>query len=368
MDKNFINMLLGLNDKRKYKDLNYILSKFREASATDSNLYKDPNKLKRISDSIMDKVDITDAYIMSLIKIEAHSPYSIFKFILDKEYSDILIYHKGINVKGIDLEEKFIIDDELYDIYNLFIDHFIQNVVFLASRKFDTANNVLDADIQGMRFNIIHGTIISYGRPVITIRKNLLKGKNIIPSDYIKSISATDKQINLIHQYAVKGSYIIFGEVGSGKSTLLNYMGNYKLEEKDNLCVIEDTQELNIDVPLTELTNNHANIKKLFINALRQNPSHIIIGETRTDEIVDILQSALTINVGTTIHAGSFFKVIQRIVFMSLDRQLPPDHVLMLINAAIDCFIFMEDKKIKEMWIHKKGYYKDVYEAYEKVE
>lgn len=171
----------------------------------------------------------------------------------------------------------------------------------------------------------------------------------------------------MLQKYAKHGSYIIFGEVGSGKTTLLRYMANYQLEKKDNLCTIEDTKELNIDVPLAELTNNHANIHDLFVNTLRQYPSHVIIGETRTDEIVDILENALTINVGTTIHAGSFPKAIQRIVFMSQKRNIPPENILSLTNAAINCFIFMGDRKIKGMWVHKKDFIPDIYNAYEEV-
>lgn len=162
------------------------------------------------------------------------------------------------------------------------------------------------------------------------------------------------------------GHYQI-GDFNNHNTTLLKYMSMHDIENKPNLCIIEDTSELNIDVPISLLTNNHSKIKDLFKATLRENPSHIVIGETRTDEIVDILNAALTINVASTIHANSFNRAIQRIVFMAIDRRIKSEEILNLINAAIDCFIFMEKRKVKEIWVHKDKICKDVYEAYEKI-
>ena len=145
-------------------------------------------------------------------------------------------------------------------------------------------------------------------------------------------------------------------------------MCNYKLEEKNNLATIEDTPELNVKVPLAELTSNHASIHDLFVNTLRQYPSHVIIGETRTSEIVDILEAALTINVGTTLHAADFRKAIQRMVFMSLERKISTESLLDLINAAVNCFILMENRKIKGMWVHTNEIgERDIYKAYREI-
>lgn len=151
-------------------------------------------------------------------------------------------------------------------------------------------------------------------------------------------------------------------------TTLLKYMGNYHLPEKRNIITIEDTAELNMPIPLALITNNHYKIKDLFKASLRQFPSHMIVGETRTDEIVDILESSLTISCLTTIHANSFERAIQRIIFMSMPRKIPSDTIKDLINASIDCFIFMEARKVKGMWEKKDDkHYENIYEAYEEV-
>lgn len=93
-----------------------------------------------------------------------------------------------------------------------------------------------------------------------------------------------------------------------------------------------------------------------------------MIGETRTDEIIDILEAGLTISISTSIHANSFAKAIQRIIFMSMSRNIPVNEIENLISASVDCFIFMENRKLKELYIHKGDYKVDVYNAYEKID
>lgn len=368
MNTQFVNLLYGLSDPKKESSINIILSRYKEGSAIDKKFYDSGTRIIEIRNKLLDEMKIDDIYLKALIQLEAASAFSIFKYILDDEYSDILIYHNGIHASNNRNGENFKIDSRIYKIYNIFLNHLVENIMFLSEQKFDAGNNRLDAEIQGMRFNAIHGSVIASGTPVLAIRKNLAKSnENLLGDNYIKSIGASEKQIEFIHKYAEKGTYIIFGEVGSGKTTLLRYMANYNLENKDNLCTIEDTKELNINVPLSELTNHHATIHDLFVNTLRQYPSHVIIGETRTDEIVDILENALTISVGTTIHAGSFYKALQRIVFMSMKRRLSSDDVLSLTNAAVDCFILMDKRKIKGMWIHKEGIHPNIYDAYEEI-
>lgn len=367
--ENFLSMLKGLNDTRKLEAVNVILAKFRERNAANSKFYNDPNQIQQVMDSLYGMIETTDPFLDALIRIEGAGPYSIFSYIMNHDFSDILIYHEGINFSDATEVKKYVIPPELRAIYMVFVQHFIENIMFYTNQKFDTAYSVMDAEIGIFRFNLIHGSLSVSERPIVVIRKQTIaKGFNMNPELYLGSINATEKQIEYINQFAYHGNMIVFGETGSGKTTLLKYMGNYRLAEKRNLCTIEDTRELNIPVPLALITNAHKNIKDLFTASLRQNPSHVIIGETRTDEIVDILESALTINVLTTIHANSFLRAIERILFMSAKRNMNLNDMRSLINSAVDGFAFMESRKLKELWVKKPTVTSNVYEAYEKVE
>ena len=368
INENFLNMLRGLQDPRKLEAVKTIMAKYKEQNAVDNKFYSNKLKVKQCMNKLFDIINTSDPFLETLIKIEGNTPYSIFSYILQENFSDIMFHGNGYILSDNIKEEKVEIPEELLDIYRVFIDHFIDNIVFLSSKKFDTGNAILDAEIDTLRFNLIHKTLNSNGLPVIVIRTQTIQSSSLQMSDsYINSVCDSEEQVLAIQKYAQKGNAIIFGETGSGKTTLLKYMGNYKLKEKRNLVSIEDTKELNIDVPLALLTNHRFKIKDLFVASLRQNPSHVLIGETRTDEIVDILEAALTTNVTTTIHANSFLRAVQRIVFMSMSRKIPPQQILDLVNASIDCFIFMENRKVKEVWVHKDGVISNVYEAYEQV-
>lgn len=369
MNKDFYNMLAGLQNPKKLDAVKTIMSKYKEQNAIDSKFYSNKVKVKACMDKLYDIINTSDKFLENLIKIEGASPYSIFVYILNEDFSDIMFHSNGYTLSKNNASQptQVEIPDELLSIYRLFINHFIENIMFLASKKFNTGEALLDAEIDKFRFNLIHSSLTNSGFPIIVIRKQTIKSSMHMSDAYINSIGATENQIKYIQKYAQKGNFIIFGETGSGKTTLLKYMGNYKLEEKRNLCIIEDTSELNIDVPISLLTNHYFKIKDLFTASLRQNPSSILIGETRTDEIVDILEASLTISVGTTIHANSFLRAIQRIVFMSMNRKIPPKEIIDLINASIDCFIFMENRKIKEIWNHKEGVHENIYQAYEQI-
>ena len=341
INSNFENMLIGLNNPSKIKAANLIMAKFKESLATDDKLYSNKHKLRKCSDSLFDVLKTTDPYLEALIKIEANSPYSIFAYILSEDFSDIMFHGTGYQLSTNVKVEKIKIKEELLGIYHIFLNHFIENIMFISSKKFDTANAILDGEIDIFRFNVVHNTLNVNGSPSIVIRKQTIGSNFNMDEKYLSSITDSQAQKDVIQKYAEKGNVVVFGEVGSGKTTLLKYMGNYKLGEKRNLITIEDTAELNLDVPLALITNSHFKIKDLFKASLRQNPSHMIIGETRTDEIVDILESSLTVSCLTTIHANSFQRAIQRIIFMSMSRHIPPDTIEDLINASIDCFIYI---------------------------
>lgn len=218
MNSGFIKLLEGLSNPRKEEAVKLIMARFRETSAGNKNLYSDNEALKRVRNSLFDSLDTHDEFLEFLIKLESASAYSIFKFILDDDYSDILIYHNGMHLSNNREGEDWKVPSDLYRIYNIFIDHFVSQVMFLSQQKLDTGNNTLDAEIQGMRFNITHGSVIASNRPVLAIRKNLAKETFKLDASYINSIGATPEQIQCIHKYAFEGNYIIFGQVGSGKA------------------------------------------------------------------------------------------------------------------------------------------------------
>lgn len=372
--EDLVKLLIGLNYTAKIKAAKFIISKFDQSLAIDSQLYKDSLKTDSIVSSLYDSVDTSDKFLEALIKLEGFSPYSIFHFVLNRDYADILIHGNGYTLAGGLGDEnpdiKIRIPDKHLELYRFFLKHLSHNIMLIAGRKFDRGkgNAIIDVEFGSIRFNMSHGSLNSANNsPILAIRKQMVNKSFEVDDMYISSICSSQNQIDSINSVSEKGTFIVCGEVGSGKTTLLKYMGNYKIEDKVNMAIIEDTVELGIDVPISYLTNNNYSIKDLFTLTLRQKPTSIMIGEVRTDEIIDVLEAALTISVGTSIHANSFIRAIQRIIFMSMDRKIDPEHIRDLISASVDCFIFMENRKVKEVWKKKPEHINNIYEAYELV-
>lgn len=389
MNKNFLNYLRLIASRNELREAaRIVISQFELAYGANNKLYNrdiiNRKKLTAVRETLIDKLDISDQTVETAITIEVKSPFSIFNFVLEDHFSDIMFFNDGYKQSDHNgfrnlLFKDYITDpDELervMSVYRMYFNHFIQNVqTSKGEARFDPSNAIVDAEaMEKFRFNLIHESLNGRrGWPIVVIRKQTIKEEadsfKQMFETYIQNVGASEKQIETIHKYAKHGNIVLFGETGSGKTTMLRYIGNYGIEEKRNLITIEDTAELGLDVPLALITNNNYTIKDLFTAALRQNPSHVLIGETRTSEIIDIMEAALVTSVSTTIHANSFNRAIQRIIFMSVkDRKLDTNEIENLINASVDCFIYMKDRKVEKMWSHKEGNIKDVYEAYEEV-
>ncbi len=108
---------------------------------------------------------------------------------------------------------------------------------------------------------------------------------------------------------------LISGGTGSGKTTLLNCLSRY-IPAGERVITIEDAAELQLQQPhVVRLETRPVNIEgkgeiratDLVKNCLRMRPDRIIIGETRSHEVVDMLQAMNTGHDGsmTTIHANT---------------------------------------------------------------
>lgn len=301
----------------------------------------------------------------AIIKRYIFNPFGIFDFILTLRASDIFIVRDKISFTATNDEKatEIKIPTELLPTWYKFVDRFITLTLYasdIPKTKFDRVNAILDYETETVRFNVVYEALsaVRDGRPIISLRNQLLdfnksnsKEGAAFNDRYIKEQNLSKEQLDFIHDIALNNSFLIYGETGSGKSTLLKYMGNYKPEERRNLITIEDTPELFLPVNIAYLTNDKFSIRDLFKVSLRENPSHIFIGETRSEEIIDILESGLVFNCGTTLHANSFEKVIMRIVFLikSAGASYSTDDIFQLITTVMGGFIWMQNRKIKEV-------------------
>lgn len=116
---------------------------------------------------------------------------------------------------------------------------------------------------------------------------------------------------------------VISGGTGSGKTTLLNALSAF-IGPRERILTVEDTAELNLQQehvgrlesrPSNMESKGEVTQRDCLRNALRMRPDRIIVGETRGEEVIDMLQAMNTGHDGsmTTIHANSPRDAVGRI-------------------------------------------------------
>lgn len=363
------------SDSRKMSNYLSIVNEVERQVGADPSFYdqteEGKEKRARFQNALFQKMQTADQDIYAFARVEINTPFSFFFSLLESDISDILMSKNMIKVQYNSIEfDNFHVPEELRETISVFIDRVVENQKYKNETKLDPKNAILDTTFYSYRMNIVHKSLSAYGSHVITFRKHIESvadlSLEINQEAYERSLDVPPEVMQQIKDLSGK-SFCIFGSTGSGKTTLLRMLTNHKLESKRNVCVIEDSKELFIETPLSWVTNKEHTIRDLFVASLRQNPSHIIIGETRTEEIVDILETGLTSSVSTTIHADSFNKAVERIYYMSLQRQIEKSDIIDLINSSIDMFIHMKDRKIHGVFVRNKEVGASVYESFDTI-
>ena len=158
----------------------------------------------------------------------------------------------------------------------------------------------------------------------------------------------------LVAAVEAKLNIIFSGATGTGKTTTLNILLNC-IPPKERIVTIEDTAELRLSHDnIVKLETRQANVegkgivstRDLFRNSLRMRPDRIILGEIRSGEALDMLQSISSGHGGTMaiIHAGSPGEVISRIetMIVTSNAMLPVGFIRKQIVSAIDIIVHQD--------------------------
>lgn len=377
-----IRMLKVFNNAQMLEAMDAIYREIEITVGSNSKAYHEKVKvngqemtvIQSLRDDLIGKFNMVNDGISKLVDIETSTPYGIFKYLLEANFSDILIHKDGIKISDNIENRNTIIPEDLKPVYDRVVDHFVKIITSTSESKLDRGNAILDAEMNTpgigiVRYNIIDRSLNGRrNRPIVVLRKQTTNSL-ALGDEYLDSLGLTETQKGYIKEISEYGMTLIFGQVGSGKTTLMKYMGGYKLSEKRNLITIEDTPELGLDVPIALSTSENYSIKDLFVASLRQNPSGLVIGESRNDEIVDILEAALATDLAmSTIHATSLPRAIQRIVSMSMPRHIPREDIENLIKVSVTSFVYIDKRKVKGIWKNTGDLHKSVYDIFEPVE
>jgi pilus assembly protein CpaF len=198
----------------------------------------------------------------------------------------------------------------------------IDKIVSAVGRRVDESNPYCDARLaDGSRFNCMVPPVAVDGS-LVSIRK-FKKDKLGIP-DLVKFGAFTEEMAAYL-QAAVscRLNIIVSGGTGSGKTTTLNALSSF-IDNSERVLTIEDTAELQLQqVHVGRMESRPPNVegkgavtqRDCLRNALRMRPDRIIVGETRGEEVIDMLQAMNTGHDGsmTTIHANSARDAVSRL-------------------------------------------------------
>ncbi len=228
--------------------------------------------------------------------------------------------------------------------------HIIDRIVSAVGRRIDESSPMVDARlIDGSRVNIVVPPLAVDG-PAMSIRRfgaipltadDLLRNRAMIPAMLEVLQRAVQSRMNIV----------VSGGTGAGKTTLLNVLSGY-IGRAERIVTIEDSAELQIKQQhVVRLECRPPNVegkgavrqRELVINALRMRPDRIILGETRGEEALDMLQAMNTGHDGsiTTVHANNPRDAVARIETMAMmgTIALPEKAIRAQIASAVDLIV-----------------------------
>jgi pilus assembly protein CpaF len=226
----------------------------------------------------------------------------------------------------------------------------IDKIVSAVGRRVDESNPYVDARLQdGSRFNCMVPPCAVDGS-LVSIRKFK---KDKLAIDELIQFGAFNEDMAAYLQAAVacRLNIVVSGGTGSGKTTTLNALSGF-IDDAERIVTIEDTAELQLQqVHVGRMESRPPNVegrgevtqRDLLRNALRMRPDRIIVGETRGDEVIDMLQAMNTGHDGsmTTIHANSARDAVSRLENMiaMTGVEMPLKATRQQISSAVDLIV-----------------------------
>ena len=268
----------------------------------------------------------------------------------DEQINDILVNGPDsvfIEVSGVlqKASVRFIDDDHVVRV--------IRRMLAPLGRRLDESSPMVDARLpDGSRVNAIIPPLALDG-PSISIRK--FTRNHLSAQELIDSGSLTEACLDImIKAVESRRNIIVSGGTGTGKTTMLNLISQY-IPRPERILTIEDSAELVLNHPhVVRLETRPANTegkgrisaRELVINALRMRPDRVILGEVRSNEVIELLQAMNTGHEGSmsTIHANSSRDELVRIETLLAVSGYDASETAIgrLIGSALDIIIQLE--------------------------
>jgi len=225
----------------------------------------------------------------------------------------------------------------------------VERLLMWGGRRLDLSHPFVDARLpDGSRLHVAIPDVTAV-HWAVNIRKHLVRGKSL---QNLIELGVMSPEIGAFLSKAVSAglNILVSGSTHAGKTTLLNALVS-ATPIRSRVITIEEVFELKPQLPdCVALQTRQANLqgegeiplRKLIKEALRMRPSHLVVGEIREAEALDLL---IALNSGlpgmATIHANSARDAIAKLQTLPLlaGENITYQFVAPLVATTIDLIV-----------------------------
>ncbi len=225
----------------------------------------------------------------------------------------------------------------------------VERLLMWGGRRLDLSHPFVDARLpDGSRLHVAIPDVTAT-HWLVNIRKHLIRSKSL---RNLSELGVMDLEIADFLMRAVQAglNILVSGSTQAGKTTLLNALVS-AMPLNSRVITIEEVFELKPQLPdCVAMQTRQANLqgegeiplRKLIKEALRMRPSHLVVGEIREAEALDLL---IALNSGlpgmATIHANSARDAIAKLQTLPLlaGENITFQFVAPLVASTIDLIV-----------------------------
>ena len=233
---------------------------------------------------------------------------------------------------------------------------FLRQIANIAEKQFSFTSPNLDTSFGKYRLNATHqsiGRLMDEGVVTFALRIASEKPRINDDSDFFTPEIVELLKLILSRRYSI----VIGGITGTGKTEFQKYLIR-NMRENERVVVIDNVMELDqvrndkIDLTCWQVIEDNPNAAMgvLVKNALRNNPDWLIAAEARSEEMINVLESAMTgLPVITTLHSFDASSIPSRMGRMILKNSSKLDYqeTLSDIYYHFHFYIYLKKEEIK---------------------
>ena len=240
------------------------------------------------------------------------------------------------------------------DISNDQVRVFLRQIANIAEKQFSYQTPYLDVSLGKYRINAVHQSIARKNNTEALSFSIRIGGPKGLIND--QSSFLNKELITLFECLIDEGMSIAIGGItGCGKTEFQKYLVS-KMKENTRIIVIDNvlelsnitnSEKLDINTWQVDEKNHESTIQKLVRNGLRSNPDWIIVAESRGEEMLEILNSAMTGHpIITTIHATQVESMPSRIgrMIMMNDKKMDYENVMEDVRFHFHFYVYLKRK------------------------